>query len=180
MAHIHAVEIFFDPASDKRLRQVWAEIAGKAGVIDHMAQLPDSRPHVSLAVFGEAKLDLVEAALKGLAAEQAPFELRLDSLGTFEGAGALFFGPTSNRRLLDLQQRCYDRLHGLVEGWEDYYLPERLVFHCTLNIGLTREELLRAVAAAMDVPLPIRVRAEGLGLVRIPQMKILADLALQG
>jgi 2'-5' RNA ligase len=145
-----------------------------------MAQLPGTRPHVSLGVFGDAQLQPVLTRLVSLAGEQAPFEIRLDSLGLFEKAGALFVGPASSRPLQDLQQRCYDRLRGLVSGWEDYYLPERIIFHCTLNIDLKRDELLRATAAAMDIALPIMAKVEGIGLVKLPEGEFLGSFALRG
>jgi 2'-5' RNA ligase len=180
MAYGHAIELFFDKAADDSIRRAWAQIATKAGVPDRMAEMPGSRPHVSLAVFGEVKLEPLLASLDSLATAQPAFDLRFDSLGQFEKAGALFFGPTSSRPLLDLHQRCYDQLKGLVTGWEDYYLPEQLIFHCTLNIDLGREELLRATAAAMDIALPIMAKVEGIGLVKLPEGKFIGSFGLKG
>jgi len=45
----YAVELFFDPDADARVRQIWSTLS-QAGICDYLAGSP-SRPHVSLSVF---------------------------------------------------------------------------------------------------------------------------------
>lgn len=168
LPNIYTIALLFDAVAEETLRHAWAEVALKAGLPDKMTAMTGSRPHISLGGFDKGHLDQVVSRLAGLAARQAPFDVRFESLGIFSARGILFFGPAVNRSLLDIHEKCHAGLATLVQGWAPYYLPERLVFHSSINLGLNRDELLRAVSAAMDFPLPFGARAESLGLLKLP------------
>ena len=164
----YTVALFFDATTEAALRQAWAEVNLKAGLRDKITALTGSRPHISLGTFDEGDLAEVVAALAGLAAGQQTFEVSFESIGIFSARGILFLGPAVNRQLLDLHAKCHREMAGLVHGWANNYLPEKLVFHASVNLGLEKEELLRAVRAALDIPMPIPATVERLGILKLP------------
>lgn len=175
----YAIELFFEKSLDAQVRRVWADLAATAAVSDLMAQ-KGSRPHLALAVFEElaSKAKLLES-LADLAAGHAPFDVRLDSFGTFAGdAGILFFAPVPTANLLAIHRACHEHIAGQVEGMSPYYDVDKLVFHCTANMGLDPEGLSRALAAAKAAPLPLAGKIEAVGLVRFPEVDFLGDFIL--
>ena len=179
MAYEYAIELFFDEISDTKIRHSWARIAEKAGLPNKMAEAAGSRPHISVGVFGIAKLEALLNALKNLSQEQSIFEIRLDSLGIFPKPGVLFFGPAANRQLLEFHQRCFEKTFDFVDDWEDYYRPERIIFHCTINLGLDADELLKAVSVGLETSFPMVVKAVGLGLVKLPEGDFIGSFPLK-
>lgn len=175
-----AVELFFDADLDQAVRQIWEAVAKTADVPNAMA-ISRNRPHVSLAVFESASTDKVLAALHMFAATQGPVELRLESVGAFPGTeGVVFAAPTPSRSLLLAHTKLLAVLGSLVRGMGPYYRLDRLFFHCTLNIGLSQEQVARVLAAALIAGLPLQGRASTVGLVRIPEMDFLGDFSLVG
>jgi 2'-5' RNA ligase len=175
-----AIELFFEPSFDQEVRQVWAGVSAQAAVENWMAR-KGSRPHLALAVFEEGDLEGLLAVLKDLAAASKPFEVRLESFGSFAGQeGVLFLAPVVTRDLLAAHQACQARIQGLVKGSWAYYNVDRLVFHCTANMGLDPEGLGRALAAARTAALPIIGQVASIGLVEFPEVRFLGDVRLGG
>lgn len=161
------ISLFLDAASEAKVRLAWASAAKGAGIADKLGELEFSRPHVSLGIYAEGQTELILEGLREVAAGQAPFELSFDALGVFNGArGTLFFAPASSDVLLHLHRICHERVASLGRDWRRDYLPGRLIFHCSINFGLERADLVRALDAALDVHLPIVARVESLGLLQ--------------
>lgn len=181
MSYAYAVELFFDPVTEALIKHTWADIAEKAKLPNKMNDIKGIRPHLTLGAFGTVDSERFMAGLFHLSAQQAPFEISLDSLGIFNGThGVLFFAPAANRTLLDFHKNFYELLSKFATSWDPNYLPGKLVFHCSLNIGLDKGELMRAATAAMDTPLPMLVRAESVGLLKLPIDDFNRTFALHG
>jgi 2'-5' RNA ligase len=177
----NVIGLFFDLATEEKIKGVWQDVSLKSGVPNTLALIEGSRPHISLGIFGEGRMDSLFVEMASLAAAQAPFMVDFESLGIFDGTrGILFFGPTANRALLDLHEKCHDRLGGFAKDWNEHYLPGKLVFHCSINIGLAKDDLLRAAGAVLDTHLPMFARVEGLGLLQLPDGKANRSFALSG
>lgn len=109
--------------------------------------------HVTVAFLGMLEPAQLEQAASVPPIDVGPFDLELDRLGFFEGARALWLGPSNvPPQLTALEQRLWDGLerHGF-EREPRIYLP---------HVTLARK------ARAVDEPIaPIRWRAERLTLV---------------
>lgn len=174
----YAIELFFEPEMDSKIRKVWSSVSKKAVLKNRMAD-QGSRPHLSLAVFKSAPLDLLTKALDEMVLNHAPFSVRFDSVGMFPGkAGVIFLGPALNRELLKIHADCHQRLRGMAEGMSEHYLPGRLVFHSTLNMNLKPAQLTKAASASLGIKLPIVGQAVEIGLIEVPEMKLVKTAAL--
>jgi 2'-5' RNA ligase len=175
-----AVELFFDPELEKSLKQVWAEVSAAAGAPNTMAE-QGHRPHLTLAFFEGGPIENILTGIQIFAGKQRPFEVCLDSVGTFPGPeGVVFLAPIPTQTLLSAHSNLLGWIHGLAEGLGLHYSPGKLVFHCTMNIGLNEEQLPRVMAAARMTPLPLNGRVETVALLRLPENVVLGEFKLRG
>ncbi|MEV2267878.1 2'-5' RNA ligase family protein [Nonomuraea africana] len=88
--------------------------------------------------------------MRSVLAESRP-TLKLSSLGLFPGAeGVLFLGATVTHELLTFHNRVHAALaNQSIKHWP-CYLPGNWVPHCTLAVGLKREEVMRATELLHD------------------------------
>lgn len=163
----NAVGLFFDKVAEEKIKAAWTTIAQLTGLPNQLGGMDHARPHISLGLFSAGQPQKILEALAELASTQAPFQVQFESIGMFDiPHGILFLGPVPTHALLAFHKKCHARIGGLAKDWQKFYLPEKLIFHCSLNIGLQEEDLLRAAKAALQVPLPIVARAESAGLLQ--------------
>lgn len=172
-----AVELFFDPASDRGIRRIWRRLAAE-GVSSFMEDM-GSRPHISLAVYDELDINLARQRLTEFAAAVGRFRLRLSALGQFPG-GVVFAAPVVTEELLALHSE-YHRRHDDWTGKEwDCYLPGNWFPHCTLAMDLPEEKISQAMEIARQEFAGTEVWVERLALVRYPPAKIELETLLTG
>jgi hypothetical protein len=173
-----ALELFFEPDLDRAVRQVWEQVSKEAGVPNKMADT-GNRPHISLAVFNDCNIEAVIDSLKGIVTEPRDIEIDLNSIGTFASQeGVLFLAPVVTGALIKVHLDCQAKLKDLAHGMWPYYLPEKLVFHCTVNTGLNSEEINRAIIAVKGIGLPKAGKASEIGLARIPEMEFIGTFKI--
>ncbi|MET9065133.1 2'-5' RNA ligase family protein [Streptosporangium sandarakinum] len=155
---VAALELYLDPAAEKRIRTLWDALA-RAGVPSMRDLLSGRhRPHVSL--IGAPRLDgpAVVEALRDMRVA-APFELRFDFVGQFLGR-VLWLGPVPTPELLAHHAAVHERLgRAGIDGF-DVYLPGRWVPHCTLSMRVPSPMFVDAIRLCMDV-LPIEATVVG-------------------
>jgi len=146
---VAALEIYFDPVAERRLRTLWAALdeAGvpNLGTFTHGRH----RPHISLVVADALGPDAVAAALAELRLPP-PLTLSFQHVGQFPG-GVLWLGPAPTADLLALHALVLERLDGAGIEVSDLYRPGTWVPHCTLSMTARREAVSRAVPVCCDV-----------------------------
>ena len=173
-----AVEMFFDPVADERVREVWERIA-KAGLPSRLLDL-GTTPHVSLGVCAELEPAAFAGELREFAMSESRVGARLVSVSTFANReGVVFFGLVPTRELLDLHSRfdaMFDRAGRTL--WE-YYRPGRWVPHCTLTIALDPAQVAAALGVCAEVALPIQASLVEIALVENPSARVHARFPLR-
>lgn len=158
-----ALQLYFDERTETLIRAIWEKMA-ETGVSQRMARRA-GRPHVALAVFDDVDPGELAYLLRGLARDQAPFELRFESLGTYCSAdGVLFLNPVVSPRFFLLHSTVFKLIHPMVVGLKDSCRPYRYVPHCTIAYGLDKETLARAVALFSNRALPVVGQFNRIGL----------------
>lgn len=174
-----AVEMFFDPSSDERVREVWERIA-KAGLPSRLLEF-GSTPHVSLGVCAEIDPTAFAARLSAFAASEPRRPATLISLGTFSNRqGVVFFGLISTPELLALHARFDAMFDRAARGPWEYYRPGRWVPHCTLTTALDPAQVPAALAVCAEVTLPIQITLAEVALVENPSALVHARFPLAG
>lgn len=168
-----AVELYFDPHSEKR-------ILGVSQALTEQGIGLRARPHLSLAVFRRVRVEKTLSYLEAFARAQEPFELELASVGTFPGEeGVVFLAPVVTRDLLSIHERFH-------AGWNPqwgkvtlYYRPGVWVPHCTVGLELPPEQVGEALGVARGSQVFGKVRVRSLGLVEFRPVHQVAEFALK-
>ena len=174
-----AVELFFDPPGEARVRELWARL--RAAGLPSRLLTEGHVPHVSLAVCDELDPRGFAGELEQFAAGERPLDLALVSVSTFATAeGVLFLGAVKTRPLLELHERFFPRFERAARRPWDYYRPPHWVPHCTLDTGLDPAQLAAALPICVGAGMPIEVVAESAALVEPRRAKVLARFPFAG
>jgi 2'-5' RNA ligase len=146
----HALELFFDPATEAAIKGVWArlETAGLPSLATRTHRR--RRPHVSLSVAERIETRQLQGAGERLAA--AHLDVMLYSPAIFPRKGVLYLSVVPTMALLRLHEEVHAALvGGLVAPWDTYSIGA-WVPHCTLAQGLTRAQLAHGIDLLHDQP----------------------------
>ncbi|HEY7226209.1 MAG TPA: 2'-5' RNA ligase family protein [Micromonosporaceae bacterium] len=144
---VAAIELYFDPATERRLRTLWTalESAGVTTLENHTHRL--HRPHLSLAAADELPPEPVAAAL-GVLPLGVP--LTFHYLALFAG-GVLWLGPAPTRALLELHHETVARLDAAGIPIWPLYRPDGWVPHSTLSMAARGDAVARAARLCSDI-----------------------------
>jgi 2'-5' RNA ligase len=160
-----AVVLYFDKATERRVRQVWAalDLNGVPSVASSHGV--GYRPHLTLAIIEAPQLERSAGELRASLAGVAGLPVTLTSLGFFlTGVSPAYLAVTPTSRLLSLHEQVHEALGG-AGGW-DYYRPGAWVPHCTLAMGVTSPTAVAEVVG--EAALPIHARVSAADVVLLP------------
>ncbi|BEL03403.1 hypothetical protein Q0Z83_015940 [Actinoplanes sichuanensis] len=163
----HAIELFLDEQSDRRVRQIWTALDEHG--VPSLGSRPgaDYHPHVSLSVLEHDDPARIADALRPVLATATGLPLPLASLGFFlTDESVAFLGAIPSQRFLTLHRRVHEAVEPIAEDIRPYYRPDRLLPHCTLATGVTDRAAVLDVMSAF--PLPILAVTESAQLVEVP------------
>jgi hypothetical protein len=106
------------------------------------------QPHCSLSVAEELPADEALDAVGVVPAR--PIPLLIESVGVFPPNGALVLACVVNRALLDEQARVHHALASVLVRPLPHFEAGTWVPHVTLSMGLTSEQLARAIPLVLD------------------------------
>lgn len=123
-------------------------------------------PHVSLGVAeGLAELQVVDL-LHQWANDVDAIPVTFDHWGLFLSESAvLFLSPRDRGALYERQQRFFNAFGLLLDGYWDYYRPERWVPHCTVADSVPVNGLGLVTERARQLRLPFETSLDRLALV---------------
>ncbi|HXI83631.1 MAG TPA: 2'-5' RNA ligase family protein [Verrucomicrobiae bacterium] len=163
-----AVEMFCDESADKRVREIWNDLA-QAKLTSSMID-GGYRPHVTLGVFEGYTSPQFENELRLFAEKRGVFSIKFDYLGVFpRPEGVVYFGAVVTGQLLSVHGEFTRHFAPLMMGIRPYYLPGNWVPHCTLAYGLSMATIPSAVEVCSRSMLPIIAQVKEIGLVEIPK-----------
>ena len=175
----YAVEMFLNPKCEAAIRAVWHRLAD-AGIESSLLDIR-SRPHLTLAIFDEVRLEEMEPGLESFARDIPPFPVAFWSLGAFGAPrGVVVLAAGVTQRLLEIHAAFHRRFGGLGTRPWGVYLPGRWVPHATLATGVPERALPKAFALAAEVPLPIEGTVRELAVVKFPPAEYLYTCELTG
>jgi hypothetical protein len=149
---VAALELYFDPPAERRLRGLWDALE-EAGV-PSLRELTHRRhrPHLSLVVADRLDPAAVHEALDGIP-PAPPLALSFQYTGLFVGR-VLWLGPSPTAALLAHQAEVWRRLtRAGIQVWP-LYAPGAWVPHSTLSMRVPRPALTPAIRRCLEV-LPI-------------------------
>lgn len=165
----YAVTLRLDDAAAASIDALWRRLADEE-VSDSMAAL-GYRPHLTLAIAGDADAPAAMRALEGFAAAHQAFTVPFVGIGAFLApARVLWAAPRVDRALLDLQAALLEAL-----AWpaHPHYAPGTWVPHCTLAEDLTEDSFARAARLVAANWQPTTATLDRIDLVRFRPVEIL-------
>ena len=173
-----AVELFFDPAAEQRVRDVWMELA-RAKVNSFMID-GQYRPHLTLGVLNEYASPAFENEFQRYTEKLEKISLKLDCLGIFpRPEGVVYLGAVVTDQLLSVHREFQNRFANLMTGVRPYYLPGNWIPHCTLAYGLSMEAIPTAIEVCSRVTFPISATVAEISLVEVPKHREVLTHVLQ-
>jgi 2'-5' RNA ligase len=163
----HGVASELDATSDRRMRDLWDELARDFGV-RRVAELVPF-PHLTYQVADDYDFPRLDAALRALAPTLAPVAVHTTGLGVFAGPSPVLYLAVARTPALDaLHGAVWDALGDVGAGLSPYYTPgDAWVPHITLaQFDLTPASLGAIVARLAFRPLAWDVRLESLCVAR--------------
>ena len=161
-----AVELYFDPSTEERIRGAWKAI-DEAGISDSIPK-GGYRPHVSLGVCNHLESNAFEKELSVFAASMAPFQLSFPNIGTFSTSeGVVYLGVTLTEQLLNVHTRFHKIFKKYAQEQREYYAVGRWVPHCTLAFGLSEDQIVETVTVCRLIDLPISAEVKEIGVVKV-------------
>ncbi len=164
----YVLELFFDEASDARIRAVWKRIARKG--FPTPLNLQAYEPHLTLLVDETPEMDVASLVgdLQRWAQGWRPFSVDLVYLGLFvDRTWLVFFGAAPSQVLLETHRLVYDIGSRYMGAIRDYFAPELWVPHVTLSFDLQKEQAQNLLALDWQGTLPLRIQVRGLRLVEV-------------
>lgn len=175
----YAVELFFDPGTEARLRDLWSTLSAQ-GI---SSMLPDlgSRPHISLAVFDRLEPTVLRGELSDFARETKPIRVGLAAVGTFPTAeGVVFVAPTVTHELLDAHWKFSERLNRLGLRSQAYYRPGSWFPHCTVATDVLETELSQVLEVSRQSTVFGAAELSAVGLVSFRPVREIYAFDLEG
>jgi len=144
---VAAIELYFEPDAERRLRALWTALdgAGVPSLGDHTHRR--HRPHLSLAVADEFPPEPTAAALGALPLQVT---VSFQYAGQFPG-GVLWLGPPPTQALLALHREAVARLDAAGIPIWPHYRPDAWVPHSTLSMSARGAAIARGVPLCSDV-----------------------------
>jgi hypothetical protein len=162
-----AIELYFDTASDSRIRAAWSELFA-AGLPAWPLQI-GARPHVSILVVDSASAHSIGLIFHSIG-PAAPFRL-IFKLADYFGVedGVIFLKPEDSVELHNLhrQAAAEARSRGLIPRHEgDEWVP-----HCTCDYSLSKDQVSHGLSVLKRF-LPLQVDVEEAGYVEVTPQSV--------
>ena len=154
-----ALELSFDASSERRIRQLWVELARLCPVPGILAI--GGEPHVSLAVFRHGAPVYIDRVVADLAGRLSSFSLKLAAVGAFRtDEGVVFLAPELSSELRSAHAQMMDVLGAESAFVEAYYRAGAWVPHCTVSLRVPNPMMAQAVRRCLEI-LPLTARVTG-------------------
>ena len=156
-----ALELFFDPATEAAIKDVWAQL--EAAGVPSLASRTHRRhrPHISLTVAELIKTHDLDETHERLAATH--LDVTLYSPAVFPRAGVLYLSIMPTLELLRLHEEMHVTMRDSMVAPLDLYSVGAWMPHCPLAQDLTRRQLMRGIDLLHEQP-PVAAHVHNAGI----------------
>ncbi len=161
----YAVVFYLDPPSSEPIRKTIEELA-----INHIAPYMHDRsipPHITLAIYEDLDCKTCEVKIARFAMQMKALHLDFSYLGVFHSENpVVFLGPTVTQEFISIHyQVCETLKEDGTQPWE-LYQPGHWIPHCSLAVDFPPEMLEKAIAACLQITLPLAIPVASLGVIQ--------------
>jgi hypothetical protein len=167
-----ALELFFDPSTDREVREAWRSLAKVSG--SHYLEQNGVRPHVALAVFEATSEKVFHGWRKILSAADGVCALEEEGRGSFP-AGISFVRLRRTPSLMALHQRVMDFCDHASLQVSPHYRTDTWVSHCTLAQNFPAWRINEVDCASNELRFSCSWTIASVGIVRFPPSAVIDE-----
>jgi len=131
-------------------------------------------PHATLSVFETDQPAQIQRGVRVILEGVGSLEVSLHSVGSFlSPEGVVYLTPTLTEELLLLHRRLAECVSRWGRVSESFHQPGKWVPHCTLGIGLSPEQIARAIQALQESPRALRGRIAAVAMVDLERLQVI-------
>src|SRR5262245_8075098 len=172
-----AVSLWFDPAFEHAVREIWRELADASGS-RHLSDGP-YRPHVTIGAWERAETFDLVAAIGVEAVAMPALTLRFGAARLFEGAEfVVYLAPEPSAQLVELHQRVHALAAPHVADPLPFTTAPEWTPHCTVLWRLTERAAAERGREIAQRRLPLTGTGAALGIIDTPAEIELARLPI--
>lgn len=154
------IEFRFDDDSANRIKSIWQNIESSLSG-------SDMHPHISLCSVGDIDEVTLKNTVEQFCKTIKSFQLQFGLLGTFPtNEGVLFISPVITKELIDNQRLFSQMLTDAGIEVKGYYMPDKWIPHCTLDINLSEYELKEKFSLIHQEEFNIKVNIESVAVTK--------------
>jgi len=173
-----AIVLYFDKKTEDKIFSIWRNLA-RGKLTSYLLDI-GIRPHITLAVFEQAEIKSLSSATETFARDIESFEINLCSAGTFPvSRRPIYYLPVPTKQLLGIHSEYYNSIKSIGLKWENYYLPENWVPHCTVAEKVGDENVFKQTFwYCCNAGIPITGKITHIGIFEFMPVKEIACFAL--
>ncbi|MCY0900189.1 MAG: 2'-5' RNA ligase family protein [Firmicutes bacterium] len=138
---MYAIELYFDDLLECEVRSLW-QLVAQAAPSDTLQRVAHARPHISLAVCDDARVEDLCAVVEAL--DDKTFPIHFSVIGCFPPSGTLFLGPAWSVPLAAMHEKTAHHLRQRGVPILSYYEPGHWSPHATIGLELSPDALTNA------------------------------------
>ncbi|MEZ5360703.1 MAG: 2'-5' RNA ligase family protein [Candidatus Zixiibacteriota bacterium] len=162
----YALIATFDDTSNAWLTDIWQKLSNCGIKAELLGS--DVKPHITIAACENINRESLLPALESLALQTKSFDIVLSHIGLFTSImNVVYYGPTVTEEFLAFHKLCHDTMEPHIEGIVDLYMPDIIVPHVTLCLGIDSSRICSALEKANQGHLPQTCRIERVTLIDV-------------
>jgi hypothetical protein len=172
----HAIVWTFNSSLDKKIRKVWKEFE-EAGIGKTPGQLGEP-PHITVSAFPGTDPNVLVETMNDTAFVESP--IRLIPFGAFLGEKqVLFYHVVLTPAQYQSHVRHFEILRERRIDFSPTYAPGNVHFHCTLAVGIEKEQFQRGIEICWNHPETLEGTITGVELFEFFPVKIIRRRKLE-
>jgi len=170
----YAVLIYFDHASEVKIRRIQSEVSRVTG----NTYLSDNNilPHITLSLFSKESYEDILEELASYAEELRDISVSLSSIGVFNSIPAVVnLLPVVSDDLIRIHKSLTAKLSRHISDFNPYYERPNWVPHCAVAVNISPDELTGAIETTCRLFTPMTCTFSTLSLVECNPYSKAAD-----
>lgn len=160
----YAAVLYFDQVTQAKIIKIMNQL-GQLGADQSLLEA-GIKPHLTLASW-TGNEENYEVQLRKFIKESCSLPITFSSIGIFpDPQKVIYLAPVKDQLLINLHQSFYKCFAGAINDYNNFYLPEHWVPHCTLAGKLTDYQLLQALDLLLKLSLPLKAVVTEFALIK--------------
>ncbi len=175
----YAVVLHFGDELETQVLALWQKLADTK-LTSSLLNFGISRPHISLASFEQADVNILLKHVEDLAKSTFSFPLSFDSVGSFPtDERVIYLTPTRPKALANIHANFHKNIQHAGLSCNEYYLPGQWLPHCTVAYKVEDSKFEKAIEYCQKADHQFHGDITEIGVLEYRPIKELASFPLK-